>query len=199
MSKYYLIIEKSGSHHSIVNSLSSRSGINDDLIFNQDIKDQLIYNVKSSFEVLPLAAHIFTRRGDYQKAPHETNKLWSSLTTYQYLSFSYEDLVSLPDEGNVDLKPYLITEEQFLDEMKSSDTMKSVLEMNSLTERLPREEVVLEVIKGENKWCYVTDFLHEEDSEGKTTFLITIPLHIGTDSVKDYITERVGVEYEFNF
>lgn len=199
MSNYYLIIQKIGNHYSIVDSLGGSSGINDDFIFNQDIKDQLIYNVKSAFEIIPLAAYIFTRRGDYQKASHETNKLWSALTTYQFVSISYETLVSLPEEGNVDLKPFLISEEQFLYEMKSSDTMSSILELNNLTERLPRKEVVLEVVKDENKWCYVTDFLDENSVEGKTTWLITIPLHIDTDSVKDYITERVGVDYKFNF
>lgn len=199
MSNYYLIIQKKGNHRSIVDSLGGSSGINDNLIFNQDIKDQLIYNVKSAFEIIPLAAHIFTRRGDYQKSSHETNKLWSALTTYQFVSISYETLMSLREDGDIDLKPFLVSEEQFAKEINDSDAMASILEMNSLAKILPRKEVVLEVAFNDANWCYVTDFYDRSKLEDKVIVEIEVPLHIDTDSVKEYITERVGVEYKFNF
>ena len=198
MNKYYLIIEKSNNSYSIVNSLGGNQGVNDDLIYNQH-DDALVYKVQSASDVLHLASYIFTRRGDYNKSSHECNKLYDSLKTYHYVSIYYDQLLSLPRKGNIDLKEYLISEEQFLSEIKNSDAMKSVLEMNSLTERKPREEVVLKVAFTNDNWCYTTDFYSEDKLVGKSMKDIKIPLDITTDMVKNYITAQLGVEYKFNF
>lgn len=198
MSKYYLIIEKCNNHYSIVDSLGSSQGINDDFIYNQE-DASLGYRVQSANDVLHLASYIYTRRGDYQKAFHESNKLYSALKTYLYVSIPYDKLVALPRNGKVDLKEYLISEEQFLLEIKDSDAMKSVLEMNSLTGRKAREEVVLKVAFTGVNWCYTTDFHSEDKLAGKAVKDIKIPLDVTTDSVKDYITSQLSVNYKFNF
>lgn len=198
MNKYYLIIEKSNDHYSIVNTLGSRQGISEDFIYSQHY-DSLIDKVKSAGEILHLASYIFTRRGDYKNSSHECNKLYDSLKTYHYVSIPYDQLLSLPRKGVVDLKEYLISEEQFLSEIKDSDAMKSVLEMSTLTQRKPRKEVVLKVAFTNDNWCYTTDFYNEDKLVGKSVKDIKIPLDITTDMVKNYITAQLGVEYKFNF
>ena len=198
MNKYYLIIEKSNNSYSIVNSLGGNQGVNDDLIYNQH-DDALVYKVQSASDVLHLASYIFTRRADYNNSSHECNKLYNSFKTYCYVSIPYDQILSLPRKGVVDLKEYLISEEQFLSEIKNSDAMKSVLEMNSLTERKPREEVVLKVAFTKDHWCYTTDFYYKGKLVGKSVKDIKIPLDITTDMVNNYITAQLGVEYKFNF
>lgn len=199
MSKYYLIIGNTNSHYHILDSLGGSQGIGSDLIYGQ--KDtQLVYKVKSASDVLHMASYIFTRRGDYKKTTAECNKLYDSLTTYYYVSITYEQLMSLRDnKDDVDLKKYLISEEQFLSEIKNSDAMKSVLEMSTLTERKPREEVVLEVAFTDENWCYTTDHYSNSYLDSKTIKNIKIPLDITTDMVKNYITNQLGVYYKFNF
>lgn len=198
MNKYYLIIEKSNDHYYIVDSLGSRQGIGEDFIYNQQ-NDSLVYRVQSACDVLHLASYTFTRRGDYKCSSHECNKLYSSLNTYYYVSIPYDELVELPKEGGVDLKEHLISEEQFLSEIKDSDAMKSVLEMNTLIARKPREEVVLEVAFTENNWCYTTDHLDNNYLNYKTVKGVKIPLDITTHMVENYITKELGVVYNFNF
>lgn len=198
MNKYYLIIEKCNNFYSIVNSLGSSQSIDDSFTYNQE-DNSLIYKVQSASDVLHLASYIFTRRGDYKKASNECNKLYAALKTYLYVSISYEELMALPRKGSVDLKGYLISEEQFLLEIKESDGMKSVLEMNSLTERKPRKEVLLEVAYTDVNWCYTTDFYSKEKLVGKTIKVFSIPLDVTTKQVKDYITSKIGVNYKFNF
>ena len=198
MNKYYLIIEKFNNHYSILNSLGSSQSINKSLTYNQE-NTPLTYKVQSASDVLHLASYIFTRRGDYKKSSNECNKLYNSFHTYLYVSIPYKELVSLPTKGDVDLKEYLISEEQFLLEIKDSDAMRSVLEMNSLTERKPREEVVLEIAFTDTHWCYTTDFYSKDRLTGKGTKSISIPLDITTDEVKDYITSQIGVNYKHNF
>lgn len=199
MSKAYLIISNTNNHYSILDSLSSSQGIGSDLIYRQN-DTQLKYRVKPTSDILHMASYIFTRRGDYKKSTAECNKLYDSLTTYYYVSITYEQLMSLRDNHeDVDLKKYLISEEQFLSEIKNSDAMKSVLEMNTLTERKPREEVVLEVAFTKDNWCYTTDHYDNTYLNEKTIKKIKIPLDINTDMVKNYITDQLGVDYKFNF
>ena len=198
MNKYYLIIEKSGDHHSIVDSLGSSQGIGEDFIYRQHDRS-LVYKVQSASDVLHLASYIFTRRGDYNNSSHECNKLYNSLKTYHYVSIPYDELVALPRKGNINLKQYLISEEQFLSEIKDSDAMKSVLEMSTLAARKPREEVVLKVAFTNDNWCYTTDFYNEDKLVGKSVKDIKIPLDITTDMVNNYITAQLDVEYKFNF
>ena len=198
MNKYYLIIEKCNNYYSIVNSLGSSQGINDTLIYNQE-DTSLVYKVQSASDVLHLASYIFTRRGDYQKVSHECNKLYSALKTYLYVSIPYDKLAVLPAKGFIDLKEYLVSEEQFLLEIKESDAMKSVLEMGSLAERKSREEVILKVAFTDANWCYTTDFYSKDKLAGKVIKDIKISLDVTTDNVKDYITSQLGVDYKFNF
>lgn len=198
MNKYYLIIAKCNNSHSIVDSLGGSQGINNELIYNQE-DTSLVYKVKAASSVLHLASYIFTRRGDYQKSSHEGNKLYSAHKTYLYVSISYDKLIALPTKGSVDLKEYLISEEQFLLEIKNSDAMSSVLEMNALTERKPRDEVALKVAFTDENWCYTTDFYSKDKLVGKAIKVIKIPLDVTTDVVNDYITSQLDVDYEFNF
>ena len=198
MNKYYLIIEKSNNSYSIVDSLGTSQGINGDFIYNQQ-DTALVYKVQSASDVLHLASYIFTRRGDYNNSSHEGNKLYNSLKTYCYVSIPYNQLVTLSTKGGIDLKEHLISEEQFLSEIKNSDTMKSVLEMNTLTARKPREVVMLKVAFTNDNWCYTTDFYNEDKLVGKSIKYIKIPLDITTDMVNNYITAQLGVEYKFNF
>lgn len=198
MNKYYLIIEKCNNYYSIVNSLGSTQGINDDFIYNQE-DTALIYKVQPASDVLHLASYIFTRRGDYKPTSNESNKLYSSLKTYLYVSIPYDKLVALPTKGTVDLKEYLVSEYQFLSEIKNSDAMLSVIEMYSLVERKHREQVLLDVAFTDSNWCYTTDFYSKDNLGGKAIKIIKIPLDVTTKDVKDYITSRLGVDYKFNF
>lgn len=199
MSKAYLIISNTNNHYYILDSLGSSQGIGSDLIYHQKDK-QLVYRVQPAHKILHMASYIFTRRGDYNNTTAECNKLYDSLTTYYYVSIPYDHLMSLWDNtDDVDLKKYLISEEQFLSEIKDSDAMKSVLEMNTLTARKPREEVVLEVAFTEDAWCYTTDHYDNTYLNTKTVKSIKVPLDITTYTVKDYITAQLGVEYKFNF
>lgn len=199
MSKYYLIIGNTNNHYHILDSLGSSQCIGSDLIYRQN-DTQLVYRVKPASKVLYMASYIFTRRGDYKKTTAECNKLYDSLTAYYYVRITYEQLMSLRDNhDDVDLKKYLISEEQFLSEIKNSDAMKSILEMNTLTERKPRKEVVLEVAFTEDNWCYTTDHYDNTYLNEKTIKKVRIPLDINTDMVKNYITNQLGVDYKFNF
>lgn len=199
MTKAYLIISNTNNHYYILDSLGSSQGIGSDLIYRQN-DTQLVYRVKPASKVLHMASYIFTRRGDYKKTTAECNKLYDSLTTYYYVSITYEQLMSLRDNhDDIDLKKYLISEEQFLSEIKDSDAMKSVLEMNTLTERKPREEVILEVAFTGDNWCYTTDHYDNTYINEKTIKKVKIPLDINTNMVKNYITDQLGVDYKFNF
>ena len=84
-------------------------------------------------------------------------------------------------------------------EIKNSDAMLSVIEMYSLVERKPREQVLLEVAFTDSNWCYTTDFYSKDILGGKAIKTIKIPLDVTTKDVKDYITSRLGVDYKFNF
>ena len=195
MSHVFAIIEQTGNRSVTLQGMGSSRGIGENLILRCDNGNEFYATWKCSWEMLPIASVILTRHKDSNWASHETNKLYSALNEYRYFVMTYEQADKLDNVKEFSMLPFEVNCQMFNQLLFSSEMFKVIQQASTLTERLPRQPVTLNVSVGDTCWCYTTDLYHPKDNMNEQS--IIIPLDIDTDNVKDYITEVIGKDYKF--
>ena len=195
MSHLFAIVEQTGNRLVTVQGMGSSQGISENLILHLDNGGEFYDTWKCSWEMLPIASVILTRQKDSNWASHETNKLYSALNEYRYFVMTSEQANKLDKYEAFSMLPYEVNCQMFTQLLFSSEMFKVIQQASTLTERLPRQPVTLNVSVGYTCWCYATDLYRPKDSMSQQS--IIIPLDIDTDNVKYYITEVIGKDYKF--
>lgn len=131
------------------------------------------------------------------------NRIYAAVATYKFFRV-VDDLDNHGDEmdaANKDLRPFEITEDVFIEDIKNSYAFKSVGALFS-GESLARSpklpiEVHIRYNKEYDTWCWVSDYLSEEDYKGTVGGGKYIPVGLSYRAAIKWISDEEDCNYRF--
>jgi len=191
---YAIVEDMGGSLHTLTSTGSSR-GINEDLLYSNSNWSDFNDTFKPSEDMLFMAAVIITRHRDTNWASNESNKLYNALAKYRYFMIGYEQEREVEERDVIDMKPFEVEETVFYGSLFSSESCSIIKKAATLTKRVEREEVYVDITTSEDHWCYTTDSCPRYT--GTNSLTMKLPLSVDTKTVQGYISGVLGKTYSF--